>query len=130
MILLTPGLRYALRGNAIARRSAERSGNPDPDPDPDPASAFTLFNPVGAATRLATELASDGDTLFGIVDLGFGSRELGSFSLCEIAGLRLPFALAIERDLDFATSPPPSRWADRARREGSIRAAETALGLT
>lgn len=43
-----------------------------------------LFNPVGAATWLASELDADGDTLFGLADLGFGCPELGSFSLAEI----------------------------------------------
>ena len=40
-----------------------------------------LFNPLGAATWMATELDEDGDTLFGLADLGFGCPELGYFSL-------------------------------------------------
>jgi len=86
-----------------------------------------LFNPLGAATWLATELAGDGDTLFGLADLGFGCPELGYFSLCEIATLRLPFGVRIERDEDFASDAPLSRWADFARREGSIIAAQQVL---
>ena len=79
-----------------------------------------FFNPLGAATWLATELDGDGDTLFGLADLGFGCPELGSFSLAEIAALRLPFGLGIERDLCFASAVPLSVWADTARRAGSI----------
>ena len=52
MILLPPGLRFALRANDIARRAADRDGKSAPDPVP----VVKLFNPCGAATWLATEL--------------------------------------------------------------------------
>lgn len=120
MILLTPDLRFALRANAIARRAAERDGKPAPDPAP----VLKLFNPLGAGTWLATELGEDGDALFGLADLGFGCPELGYFSLSEIASLRLPYGLGIERDLLFRTRHPLSLWAEAARAAGSIPAAE------
>jgi hypothetical protein len=123
MILLTPDLREALRANDIARRTARREGLPEPDPVP----LVKLFNPLGAATWLATELDADGDTLFGLADLGFGCPELGSFSLSEISAIRLPFGLRIERDLGFEGLVPLSDWADWARRAGSIIWAETLL---
>ena len=88
------------------------------------------FNPMGAATWLATELDADGDTLFGLADLGFGCPELGAFSLSEIAAMRLAFGLRIERDMDFATTLPLSVWADTARRAGSILCAQTLLRQT
>jgi hypothetical protein len=90
-------------------------------------SIVKFFNPLGAATWLATELASDGDTLFGLADLGFGCPELGVFSLSEIAGMRLPFGLGIERDSTFETTIRLSVWAQWARRAGSIPWAETLL---
>src|SRR3546814_7580172 len=62
MILLTSELRYALRCNDINRRAAMRDEKPEPDPVP----VLKLFNPLGAATWLATELYEDGDTLFGL----------------------------------------------------------------
>jgi hypothetical protein len=124
MSLLTPELRLALRANADQAQAANARGwNFDPVP------VVKLFNPVGAATWLATELDDDGDTLFGLADLGFGCPELGSFSLSEITALRLPFGLAIERDLTFATAHPLSRWADVARHQGSISRAEAWLWL-
>ena len=76
---------------------------------------------------LVTELDSDGDTLFGLADLGMGCPELGSFSLAELAALRLPFGLRIERDLFFSTDRPLSVWADAARNAGSIAGAERLL---
>jgi hypothetical protein len=123
MILVTPEIRFALRANDINRRAAQRDGKREPDPAP----VLKLFNPVGAATWLATELDDEGDVLFGLADLGFGCPELGYFSLSEIASLRLPFGLGIERDLGFETQFPLSRWADTARRTGSILSAQTEL---
>lgn len=123
MILLTPDIRFALRANDIARRACQRDGKPEPDPAP----VLKLFNPVGAATWLATELDEDGDTLFGLADLGFGCPELGYFSLSEIGAPRLPLGLGIERDLGFASLSPLSLWADQARRLGSMTAAESAF---
>jgi len=79
-----------------------------------------LFNPVGAATWLLSELDADGDTLFGLADLGFGSPELGSVSLAEIESVTLPFGLSIERDLHFEAHFPLTVYADAARLVGRI----------
>jgi len=117
MILLTPELHAALRMNA------DRADESDHDPVP----VVKLFNPLGAATWLATELLDDGDTLFGLADLGFGCPELGYFSLGEIARLYLPFGLTIERDIGFSTSTSLSVWADTARRAGSIQEAQSII---
>ena len=122
MIALTPGLRAALRANGDASRLAGAE-----DGSFDPAPLLKLFSPMGAATWLATELYEDGDTLFGLADLGFGCPELGVFSLSEIASVRLPFGLAIERDLHFVTPFRLSVWAEWSRRAGSIVFAETLL---
>jgi len=98
------------------------------DTDRDHVPVVKLFNPCGAATWLATELDGDGDTLFGLADLGMGCPEMGSFSLAELAALRLPFGLRIERDLYFRTDQPLSVWADLARSAGSIMDAERIVG--
>ena len=126
MILLTPDLRFELRTNAINHRAAQRDEKPEPDPVP----VLKLFNPVGAATWLATELDSDDHTLFGLADLGFRCPELGYFSLSEIASVRLPFGLGIERDIGFETPHSLSVWADAARRTGSILSAQQELRST
>ena len=112
--LLTPELAEQLRANARLR-------------EPDAIPVVKLFNPAGAGTWLATELDEDGDTLFGLADLGMGFPELGSFSLAELQALHLPFGLAIERDLSFSTQLPLSAWADAARSAGSLMAAEQIL---
>ena len=122
MILLPHAIRFALRANSMtARIRAERGQGFDPMP------VLKLFNPLGAATWIATELDEDDDSLFGLADLGFGCPELGSFSLREIAAIRLPFGLGIERDLGFAPLQPLSVWAETARRLGSLLQAEIEL---
>ena len=123
MILLPPELRFALRANAIAHHDALQHDKPEPDPVP----VVKFFNPLGAAIWLATELYKDGDTLFGLADLGFGCPDLGCFSLTEIRAIRLPYGLWIERQPGFETAFPLSVWADTARRAGSIQWAETLL---
>jgi dihydroorotate dehydrogenase len=101
MDLLTPTLRESLLTN----------GRCEADHWP----VVKFFNPVGAATWLFSGLDADGDTLFGLCDLGFGFPELGSASLTEIASVRLPLGLRIERDLAFAASHPLSVYAEAAR---------------
>ena len=123
MTLLSPGLADALRANGHARTQAFAQRCPEPDPVP----VVKLFNPLGAATWLATELFEDGDTLFGLADLGFGCPEPGTFSLSELEELRLPYGLRIARDPTFSTPYRLSTWAAWARRSGSILWAETLL---
>ncbi|HEX7854644.1 MAG TPA: DUF2958 domain-containing protein [Sphingobium sp.] len=116
MILLEPQHVARLRANSEARKAAQAHDLAEPDFVP----VVKLFNPVGAATWLATELDDDGDTLFGLADLGFGCPELGSFSLLEIESVHLPYGLKIERDIGFEGLVPLSAWADAARLAGSI----------
>ena len=82
-----------------------------------------FFDPAGAGTWLFTELnAANGDTLFGLCDLGFGTPELGSVSLAEITGFRGRFGLGIERDKHFTADKTLSEYADKARKSGGIAA--------
>lgn len=112
MILLTTSMRARLLANGRT-------------PDADHIPVVRFFNPFGAGTWLATELNEDGDILFGLADLGY--PELGSWSLSEMAAIRLPFGLGIERDLHFEGRYPISVWAEAARTAGSISAAERVL---
>ena len=105
MLLLTQDQRARLIANGQSRG--------------DHAPVVKFFNPVGSGTWLS-ELDEDGDTLFGLCDLGFGCPEMGSASLAEIAAVRLPFGLAIERDLHFEGRFPLTVYADAARLCGGI----------
>ena len=115
MKLLTPKIAARLAANTRARFDALERGAREPDPNP----VVRFFNPVGAATWLATEIDADG-ILFGLADLGFGCPELGSFSVAELEAVRLPHGLGIERDLDFEAAHPLSVYAEAARAAGSI----------
>jgi hypothetical protein len=112
MILLTPELRMQLLANGRAR-------------DIDHVPVVKFFNPLGHGVWLATELEEDGDTLFGLADLG--EPELGSFSLVEMTEVCLPLGLGIERDILFEGLFPISVWTEAARRTGSVREAERIL---
>lgn len=109
MILLTDELRAQLLANGRIR-------------DADHVPVVKFFNPLGEGVWLTTELGPDGDTLFGLADLG--EPELGYFSLEEMISVRLPFGLGIERDILFTGEFPISVWAEAAREAGSIRRAE------
>jgi hypothetical protein len=106
MQLLTQDQRARLTANGLSRG--------------DHVPVVKFFNPVGSGTWLFSELDEDGDTLFGLCDLGFGCPEMGSASLSEIARIHLPFGLTIERDLCFAGRFPLTIYADAARVWGGI----------
>ena len=115
MILLTSEVRERLLANGR-------------EPETDHVPVVKFFNPLGEGVWLATSLDADGDTLFGLADLG--EPELGSFSLAEMTSVRLPFGMGIERELLFEGMVPISVWAEAARRTGSIRAAERVIYAT
>ncbi len=72
-------------------------------------------------TWLFTELDEDGDTLFGLCDLGQGSPELGYASLSELESVKFPpFGLGIERDAWFKPTKTLSVYAEAARKAGRI----------
>ena len=107
--LLTPSLRERLLANG------RLSGF-------DHLPVVKFFNPVGIGTWIATELDEDGDRLFGLAQLN-DAPELGSFGLKELATLKLPFGLHIERDIFFTGIYPISVYAETARETGSITTA-------
>jgi hypothetical protein len=115
MILLPDDLRARLIANGAA------------ESETDHVPVLKLFNPLGAASWLASELDVDGHILFGLADLGLGCPELGTFSLSEIASVRLPGGLGIERDLYFRGRFPLSVYAEAARATGRITEAESVL---
>ncbi|RUY06350.1 DUF2958 domain-containing protein [Mesorhizobium sp. M2A.F.Ca.ET.040.01.1.1] len=106
-----------------ARLLVNGSANTDTDHVP----VVKLFNPTGAATWLLTELDADGDTLFGLCDLGFGLPELGSVSLAELEAVKGPLGLGVERDLYFKPRFPLSVYSDAARLAGHITEDERLL---
>jgi len=111
MKILTKEIRTRLEQNALARLPADQV-----------KPVLKLFNPMGAATWLFTELDADGDTLYGLCDLGMQSPELGYASLSEITSVKLRFGLKIERDMWFKATKSLQEYADDARAKGRIDA--------
>jgi hypothetical protein len=119
MELLTQEQRERMRANGLANAAhIARDGNTE-----DFVPVVKLFCPWGEAIWLLTELdPEDPDIAFGLCDLGMGFPELGSVRLSEIAAVRGPGGLGIERDLDFTPSKTLSAYAEEARRAGCIQA--------
>lgn len=118
MELLTKELRARLLANGRIRRKMEATGKVALDFIP----VAKLFTPDAGATWLLTEIdPDDPDIAFGLCDLGMGFPELGCVSLSELAAVRGPMGLAVERDLHFEPRKTISAYAEDAHRQGRIR---------
>jgi hypothetical protein len=98
MNLITSAQRQKLLENGRAQRAAldQKTGAIDFEP------VVKIFSPDGNATWLLTELDPNGEHLaFGLCDLGLDESELGYVSLHELAAVRGPLGLPLERDLYF-----------------------------
>ncbi len=110
--LITDEQRVQLLANG---RITAEGGKQDPQP------VVKLFTPDAHATWLLTELdPADGDTAFGLCDIGIGIPELGTARISELASIVGPLKLPIERDLYFVAKRTLSEYARLARINGSI----------
>jgi hypothetical protein len=65
-----------------------------------------FFNPCGRGTWLIFAMEDDGDTLWGVADLGMDCVEYGTISLSELTSLKFfGGVLGIERDLHWQPRP-------------------------
>lgn len=110
--LITDDHRSQLLDNGAAAARGEKR---------DPLPVVKLFTLDAHATWLLTELdPEDGDTAFGLLDLGMGMPELGHVRLSVLEGICGPQNLAVARDLNFAPRRRLSEYVRLARTEGSI----------
>ena len=110
--LITDAQRVQLLDNGAAAARGERR---------DPLPVVKLFTLDAHATWLLTELdPSDGDTAFGLCDLGMGMPALGHVKLSVLEGIRGPRNLAVSRDLQFTAKRRLSEYARLADADGSI----------
>lgn len=117
MKLLTKAIEAQLRKNAeLNKKIKHKPSAKDFKP------VLKVFNPCGGATWLFTELDEDGDTLFGLCDLGMGEPELGYVSLKEISEVKNRLGLGMERDRWFTANKTLREYAEQARIDGYIRA--------
>ncbi len=110
--LTTADQRAQLLANGAAR-SAGQHTNPWP--------VVRLFTPDAHLTWLLAALdPADGDTAWGLIDLGIGMPELGTVKLSDLAGIVGPHQRPIQRDLYFLASRPLSAYVRQAQIDGSI----------
>lgn len=102
----------------LLKNSRVNKGREDPTDFPP---VVKLFAPWGAPTWLISELdPDDGDTMFGLCDLGFNEPEIGYVSLEELQSLKGPFGLKIERDLYWEADGTLMDYARLSWEEGRI----------
>ncbi len=111
-IFLLPAQRAKLLENGT-RTAEDGIGNHVP--------VVKFFTPDGNCTWLITDLSpDDGDTAFGLCDVGPGFPELGCVSLSELQSIRGKFGLPVERDIHFIGKAPIGQYAQLARAAGYI----------
>jgi len=87
----------------------------------DPLPVARLFTPDAHATwLLATLDPKDGDTAWGLIDIGIGMPELGTVKLSDLAGIVGPQNRAVLGDLYFRAMRPLSEYVRSAQLDGSI----------
>ena len=110
--LTTSDERTQLLANGAARAAGQRI---------DPLPVVRLFTPDAHATWLLAALdPADGDTAWGLIDLGIGMPELGTVKLSDLAGIVGPRQQRIQRDLYFRATRPLSKYVRLAQTDGSI----------
>ena len=110
--LTTADQRAQLLANGVARAAGQSI---------DPWPVVRLFTPDAHVTWLLAALDPvDGDTAWGLIDLGIGMPELGTVKLSDLAGIVGPRQQPVLRDLYFRASRALSDYVRLAQIDGSI----------
>ena len=87
----------------------------------DPLPVVRLFTPDAHATWLLASLdPADGDTAWGVMDVGIGMPELGQIKLSDLASIVGPNKQPVMRDRYFKAVRPLSEYLRLAQENGSI----------
>jgi hypothetical protein len=87
----------------------------------DPQPVVRLFTPDAHATWLLASLSpADGDTAYGLIDLGIGMPELGEIKLSDLASIVGPRQQPVMRDRYFRAARSLSEYTRLAQENGSI----------
>lgn len=87
----------------------------------DPWPVVRLFTPDAHAIWLLAALdPADGDTAFGLIDLGLGMPELGQIKLSDLASIVGPRQQPVMRDRYFQAARPLSEYLQLAQEDGSV----------
>ena len=87
----------------------------------DPLPVVRLFTPDAHATWLLAALnPTDGDSAWGVMDVGIGMPELGEIRLSDLASIVGPNKLPVRRDRYFHAVRPLSEYLRLAQENGSV----------
>ncbi|WP_321855524.1 DUF2958 domain-containing protein [Paraburkholderia tropica] len=87
----------------------------------DPLPIVRLFTPDAHAIWLLAALdPADGDTAWGLIDLGIGMPALGTVKLSDLASIVGPQRRPVLRDLYFRAARRLSEYVQLAQRDGAI----------
>ncbi|MBK6614162.1 DUF2958 domain-containing protein [Ottowia sp.] len=87
----------------------------------DPQPVVRLFTPDAHATWLLASLdPADGDTAWGVMDVGIGMPDLGEIKLSDLASIVGPRQQPVMRDRYFKAVRPLSEYLRLAQENGSI----------
>ena len=87
----------------------------------DPMPVVRLFTPDAHATWLLAALdPTDGDTAYGLIDLGIGMPALGTVKLSDLAAIVGPCKWSVMRDSYFQPARRLSEYVRLAQENGSI----------
>ena len=87
----------------------------------DPLPVARLFTPDAHLIWLLAALdPADGDTAWGLIDLGIGLPALGTVKLSDLAGIVGPNKQPVMRDRYFQPTRPLSDYVRLAQENGSI----------
>ena len=87
----------------------------------DPPPVVRLFTPDAHATWLLAALdPADGDTAWGVCDVGIGMPELGSIKLSDLASIVGPRKQPVMRDRYFQAVRPLSEYLRLMQENGGI----------
>lgn len=110
--LITDAERAQLLANGRARAAAR---------EVDPMPVVRLFTPDAHATWLLAALdPTNGDTAWGLCDVGIGMPELGTIRLSDLAAIVGPLNRLVLRDQYFQPMRTLSEYMRLARLNGSI----------
>ena len=87
----------------------------------DPLPVVRLFTPDALATWLLAALnPTDGDSAWGVMDVGIGMPELGEIRLSDLASIVDPKKQPVMRDRFFQAVRPLSEYLRLAQENGSV----------
>ncbi|UPT36798.1 DUF2958 domain-containing protein [Pseudomonas amygdali] len=104
------------RARLLANGQARATGQ-----DSDPLPVVRLFTPDAHATWLLAALdPADGDTAYGLIDLGIGMPALGTVKLSDLTSIVGPLKQPVMRDRYFQPARRLSECVRLAQENGSI----------